>query len=176
MAYSTPLTAVSNSPLTAAQWNASVRDNMLVTPAALASATGRIFVATGANAIAERAISSAVVATLNTTASATFANLATPGPVVAVTTGANAIAIASSRISNSTASVFTAFGVTVTGASSIPASDPEALLDFGGGGRYTLVNHFAGTLTPGSNTFTMQYRASSGLGSFLDRKLTVIAL
>ena len=58
MAWTTPLTAVSNTALTAAQWNASVRDNLLMTAPALATTTGRHFVSTGANTIAERAISS----------------------------------------------------------------------------------------------------------------------
>ena len=155
-----------------------VRDNFAETAPAKATTAGRIFVATGANAIAERAVSSAIVATTAQTTSVSYTDLSTGavGPAVTVTTGANAIVFASSRISNSVGSTFTAFAVAVSGATTIAASDTEGLLDFAGGGRYTMVNHFAGTLTPGSNTFTMKYRCSAGTGTFLDRKLTVIAL
>jgi hypothetical protein len=185
MAYSTPLTAVSSTALTAAQWNASVRDDMLVTPAALATTTGRIFVSTGANAIAERAILSATVATAQSTSSATYTNLTTTGPVVTLTTGTNAIAFASARCSENTNAAFGAYGITVTGASNIPADDTQGMLfrfataassDL----RPTLCVAFqsggAGALTAGSNTFTMQYRASSSTATFQDRTLTVIAL
>ncbi len=180
MAYSTPLTAVSSSTLTAAQWNASVRDNILETPAAKATAAGRLFVSTGVNAIAERVVSSASVATSQTTTSATFADLATVGPAVTVTTSTHAIAFIQTNISNSTATAITAAGVTVSGASSIAASDDAAIVfqppSAGVGGRHSVVVHFNGTLTAGSNTFTMKYRASAPTATFLNRTLTVIAL
>lgn len=183
MAYSTPLTAVSSTALTAAQWNASVRDDMLVTPAALATTAGRIFVATGTNAIAERAIETATVATSQTTGSTTFTNLATVGPAITMTTGARAIIFITASMTNDTAGVFAVASCSVTGASTIPAvADTESLMfqmSTGSGGTgnvrasdcimYT-------TLTPGSNTFTMVYRASGGTATFKDRKITGIAL
>lgn len=181
MAYSTPLTATSNAPLTSAQWNASVRDNMLVTPAALATTTGRLFVATGANAIAERAISSAVVAAQQGIASVTFTDLPTAGPAVTVTTGANALVFAQALVSGSTNTAFTGFAVTVSGASTIAAADADGFMFVppaasGAGVRGTIAIHYPGTLTPGSNTFTMKYRASAGTVTCSDRKLTVIGL
>lgn len=181
MSWTTPLTAVANAAFTAAQFNASVRDNLLETAPAKATTTGRIFVATGTNAIAERAITSANVSTSETTTSATYANLTTTGPVVTVTTGTNAIAFVSSQVSNNTNGAFTGVGVTVSGASSIAAADADGILfqpstAASAGIRTTVAVHYTGTLTAGSNTFTMQYRASAGTGTFQLRKLTVIAL
>ena len=69
MVWSTPLTAVANTPLTAAQWNASVRDNFNETAPAKATVGGRIFASTGPNTIAEREVLADVVETAETTTS-----------------------------------------------------------------------------------------------------------
>jgi hypothetical protein len=181
MSYTTPLTAVSNAPFTAAQYNASDRDNMLVTPAALASATGRIFVTTGANSIAERVISTAAVATSQSTASTTFTNLATVGPQVTVTTGANALVIVASDLGSDTASSFAQAAYEVTGATTIVATTDRGL-QFRSGIANQSVRascvHMETALTPGSNVFTMKYETSSGGGNatFTNRRLTVMAL
>jgi hypothetical protein len=180
MAYSTPLTAVSGTALTAAQWNASMRDDMLVTPAALATAAGRIFVSTGANAIAERVIDSATVATSQTTASTTYADLATAGPSVTVTTGTQALVFVTCQLSNNSGVNQRALAaVAVSGATTYAANDVDAI-------RYQVFGSNAdhrGTsavlfkaLTAGSNTFKMQYRVDGGTGSFSNRHLCVIAL
>lgn len=181
MAWTVPLTAVSNATLTAAQWNATVRDNLLETAPAKATTAGRIFVATGTNSIAERAISSAVVATQQGVTSVTYANPSTPGPAVTVTTGTSAIAIASALISGSNNGAFTGYGVTVSGASSIAAADADGFMFVpstaaSAGVRGSVCIHYPGTLTAGSNTFTMQYRASAGTVTISDRKITVIGL
>lgn len=181
MAWSTPLTAVSNATLTAAQWNATVRDDLLETAPAKATATGRIFVSTGVNAIAERVINSASIATQEGTASTTHTALSTPGPAVTVTTGTSALAFVNCRISNNTNGAFTGVGVAVSGASAIAASDAQGILfqpstAASAGIRCCVAVHFNATLTAGSNIFTMQYRASAGTGSFQDRNLVVIGL
>lgn len=56
MAWTTPLTAVSGSILTAAQWNASVRDNLNETAPAKATTADRMFVTTGPNALQQNVI------------------------------------------------------------------------------------------------------------------------
>ena len=56
MAWSAPMTAVSGSVLTAAQFNTYVRDNLNETAPAKATAAGQIFVSTAANAIAARLV------------------------------------------------------------------------------------------------------------------------
>jgi hypothetical protein len=178
MAYSTPLTAVSSTALTAAQWNASVRDNILVTPAALATTAGGLFVATGANAIAQRVPTSATVATSQTTVSTTYTNLATTGPAVTVTTGTQAIVIVTVSVNNDTASATSRADFAVSGATTRAASDTTALIHASAianaGVRATATTFLS--LTAGSNTFTVQYRTNGGTGSFNDRHLVVIPL
>ncbi len=181
MAYSTPITAVSSATFTAAQFNQSVRDNILVTPAALATTAGRIFVATGANAIAERAIEPATVATQQSTSSTSFTDLTTAGPAVTLTTGTKAIALISSAISLDTLGVRGYVGVAVSGATTVAAADADALryqaYAINADHRGSLVVTFS-SLTAGSNTFTLKYRVSSGAASatFANRTLTVIGL
>lgn len=179
MAYSTPLTAVSSTALTAAQWNASVRDNILVTPAALATTAGGLFVATGANAIAQRIPTAATIATSSTTSSTSYGNLATTvGPTFAVTTGTQAIVLLTASMSNSSAGQTTRADFTVSGATTRAASDATALINESGtaneGLRCSVVNLVA--LTAGSNTFTMVYRVNSGTGTVNDRHLVVFPL
>jgi hypothetical protein len=181
MAYSTPLTAVSSTALTAAQWNASVRDNILVTPAALATTTGRIFVTTGANAIAERAISTAAVATSQSTPSNSFTDLGTVGPQVTVTTGASALVIVSSDLGSDTASSFAQAAYAVSGATTIAATADHGLQFRAGIANQSVrasCAHLETALNPGSNIFTMKYETSSGGGNatFTNRRITVMAL
>lgn len=179
MAWSTPLTAVSNSTLTAAQWNASVRDNLLETAPAKATTAGRIFVTTGANALAERAIATASVLTAEATGATSYTNLTTVGPSVSVTTGTQAIVTFSAELSNNTTGNRCFVAVAVSGATTVAASDDECLRyqAYGGnaGHRGATSVMFTG-LTPGTNTFTMQYHVDGGTGTFQRRRLIVIAL
>lgn len=180
MAYSTPLTAVSNTALTAAQWNASVRDNMLVTPAALATTSGRIFVSTGANAIAERAISSATTSASESTTSSTYTDLTTTGPEVAsITTGTRALVFISADLTNNTLGGKAFMSVTVSGATTDAASDAQAVHFQAYGSNATarvgVLLPYTG-LTPGSQTFTAKYRAATGTAGFSNRRITVVAL
>jgi hypothetical protein len=178
MAWTTPLTAVANAALTDAQWNASVRDNLNETAPAKATAAGQIFVSTGANAIAARTISSARVDTSETTVSTTYAALTTAGPAVTVTTGTQALAFLTATVSNNTAGSSAFASVAVSGATVTAASDNDCLRVQGGGttdvGRASALTLFA--LTPGSNTFTTQYRVGAGTGTFSTRVLTVVPL
>lgn len=179
MAYTTPLTAVSSSTLTAAQWNASVRDNLLETAPAKATTAGRIFVATGANAIAERVIDSATVSAGQTTTSTTYASLLTAGPAVTATTGARALVIGDAFISSNSIGQKSWISCAVSGATTIAASDTisHEFQVYGSNAEHrgTFATLFK-ALTPGANTFTMQYRVSAGTSTFQDRELLVIAL
>lgn len=181
MAWSTPLTAVANSALTAAQWNASVRDNLLETSPAKATAAGRIFVSTGANAIAERVIDQVTNTDSGTTSSTSFTDLTgtAVGPSVTVTTGTRALVWFSCQMGNSGTNAVTQAAVAVSGATTLAADNTKDLyIDGLGGGqaiRAGIVELFTG-LTPGSNTFTLKYRVGSGTGTFYDRAIGVIAL
>jgi hypothetical protein len=176
MAWSTPLTAVSNATLTAAQWNASLRDNMLVTPAALATTAGRIFVATGANAIAERVVGRGIVNTSETTASTTWADLATPGPAVTLTTGTAVIVVMSAFLANSSAGANSQMGYAVSGATTAAADSHRAVIyESGAANDLAQMSYMTAAtgLTAGSNTFTAQYQVSAGTGTFHRRQLFV---
>ncbi len=177
MAWSTPLTAVANAALTAAQWNASVRDNLLMTAPALVSATGQILVSTAANALAARTVTSALVATSETSASTTYVDLTTGGPAVTVTTGPAAIVMLYCDMWISSASGFAFMGYAVSGATTLAAADGTALqTSFTTGNRWGAAIMQTG-LTAGSNTFTAKYRTSvAGTGTWLDRRIAVIPL
>jgi hypothetical protein len=178
VAYTVPFTAVSNAIYTAAQHNASVRDNILVTPAALATTAGSHFVATGANAIAQRTAAVAAINTVQTTTNAAYVDLTTVGPTLTMTTGPMALVIMSSRVSNATAGSNSWVSYTVTGASSVSASDNYALSydsPVAGSTAYMSYATIEPSLIAGSNTFTMKYRSNGGTtATFSVRRLSVI--
>lgn len=178
MAWTAPMTAVFNNVLTAAQWNTYVRDNFNETMPGKATTAGRHFVSTDKNAIAERAITSAEVTTAQTTTSTSYANLTTTGPAVTVTTGTKAALFYGCRLENSTAGAQTWFSVAVSGATTTAANDEWGGLMDG----ITAANQWDfsmfkmfDNLTAGSNTFTMQYRVTTGTGTFANRQIAVIA-
>lgn len=178
MAWSAPMTAVANTTFTAAQFNTFVRDNLNETAPALATTAGSYFAATGANAIAQRTPDGQVVLTEETTGSTSFTDLATIGPTVTVTTGPFAMAFYHAQIENDGAG-FTYAGLEVSGATSIAAALNRTVNVSGAAGTRigagTTVLYEAGlALTPGSNTFTMKYRVSSGTGTFADRRLYIM--
>jgi hypothetical protein len=178
VAWSVPLTAVSNSALTAAQWNASVRDNLLETVPAKATTAGRVFVATGLNSIAERAIGSATVNAQETTTSTSFVDLATVGPSATLTTGQTVIVILSAALFNTVAGSTAQMSVQVSGASSVSPGVTIALIYESGSASDVSQMSYAfpiSGLTAGSNTFTAKYRADpSGTATFLRRHLIVL--
>jgi len=178
--WSTPLTGVSNATLTAAQWNASVRDNLLETAPAKATAAGRIFVTTGANAIAERVPTSVGVGATEGTASTTYTDLTTVGPTVTVTTGTSALVAITSGMAQSAVGGYCNASVAVSGASTIAPGTNVLNFRSGAANQQLVASHFSQMtgLTPGSNTFKMQYNAgsASGTATFFNRNLLVIPL
>lgn len=176
MAWTTPLTAVSNATLTAAQWNASVRDNLNMTAPALATTPGSIFVTTAANTIAERTPQTALVVGSDTVTATSYANTTTPGPAVTAVSAAKAMIFTSGRMANST-NFSTFMAHEVSGATAIAAADTWALehSDSSSGGALNATRcHLETALTSGSNTFTVKYRVTSGTGTVTRRHLTVI--
>ena len=156
-----------------------VRDNLAETAPAKASAAGQIFVVTGANAIAARVPTNAIVATNQPTTSTSYVNLATVGPSVTVTTGARAIVMPGSAVSNTGAGQVSYASYDVSSATTIAADDARALV-FESSGISQAVKatavYMETALTPGSNVFTMKYRCSGGTSSFSSRHLVVIPL
>lgn len=179
MAWTTPLTAVSNAPLTAAQWNASVRDNLLETAPAKSTTAGSIFVSTGANGIAQRPVLSGTVDTSETTTSTSYTDLATVGPVVTATTGDKALVLYAAQFNNSVAGNSSFVSWAVSGSSTVAAGDATSLnLDAAANFqdmRASDLRRVTG-LNSGSNTFTMKYRVSAGTGAYQRRHLIIIGL
>jgi hypothetical protein len=176
MAWTTPMTAVANAAFTAAQFNA-LRDNMLETAPAKATATGQYFVSTAANALAARTPGVSSVATSETTTSTTFAALATAGPAVTVTTGTQVLVFVSARLGNNTATAVSFASWQSSGATTV-AADDRLGLEFQPEGanrnlRATSALMVTG-MTPGSSTITMMYRVSAGTGTFSFRQLSVL--
>lgn len=172
---------MANTALTAAQWNASVRDNLLVTAPALATAASQVWVSTGANAGAIRTptITNITAGQAFTPTANTFADITggTVGPVVGpITTGTKAIVMYGAELSNSTGGA--ANGVmsyAVSGATTIAATLTNMVKN---------VSSIAGdvnrafsidmpTLTAGSNTFTAKYTSTTG-GAVLAANRTLI--
>jgi hypothetical protein len=176
MAWSTPLTAVSNATLTAAQWNASVRDNLAETAPAKATTAGSIFAGTGANSIAERIPSGDTVGTSQTTTSTSYVDLATVGPSVTVTTGVLAFVFVSCQMTNNTGTIGSFMSFTVSGATTVAATDGSSLVHYPttAGLPMQATRAVSQGLTAGSNTFTAKYRAAANTGTFSQRGLAVI--
>lgn len=179
MAWTAPITATTNATFTSAQFNSSVRDNLLETAPAKATTAGSYFVTTGANAIAERISAYNEVITSETTTSTSYTALAT-AQAVTVTTGTQAIVIISAQMAHNTAAAIAFTTVVVSGATTIAATDDNSINFQQAVG---LVNQDVVasraklyTLTPGSNTFTLQFKGNAGTSTFSRRSLLVLPL
>lgn len=177
MAWVTPPTFVSGNVLTAAQLNI-LSGDLNETAVAKASAGGQLFVSTAANALAVRTPANATVLTSETTASTTFANLATVGPSVTVTTGTSALVIVSCEMSNNTIGGFAYSGHDITGSSGIPADSSRTVNCRAAATNTGIHASFAlhqGSLIAGSSTFKMMYQISAaGTGAFQNRTISVV--
>lgn len=179
MAWTAPVTWVAGQIPTAAVLNAQIRDNISESMPGKASTTGSLFVGTGQNVITERYPDFARVDTFQTTTSTSYANLATVGPSVTVTTGTSAFVFHSCNLANSVDNGNSYASWSISGATSRASLDQTAI-QFDGipannaasGGMMDLVT----SLTPGNNTFTMQYRVASGTGSFGRRVIGVLPI
>ncbi|MER5252893.1 hypothetical protein [Streptomyces sp. NPDC002855] len=178
------MTAVANAVWTAAEFNTHVRDNLLETEANKAATAGGMFIATGANAIAERNYGKHTVDAVGTRATTTYGDATagdlTVGPTVTVTTGTMALVIVTAAIGSSTTTGGALASFAVSGASTVAAADQYAIGEaeqedassWFSASRYTMLT----SLTAGSNTFTMKYRTvSAGTASFFWRTISVIA-
>lgn len=186
MAWTAPMTAAANSQFDASQFNTHVRDNLLETEPAKASGTDKYFVSTGLNAITVREPSSHVINTMQTTSSTSYIDLSTVGPTVTATTGVQALVLWSCGMACTSADTAMAVSISLNGAG---PSDTYAIFTDGMAAwgnpnepadqhnRRQSVKLFTG-LTPGSNTFTMQYKMGSGggTGRFRNRELIVYPL
>lgn len=173
------MTFVANSALTAAQLNTFIRDNLNETAPARATTAGSLFVSTTDNAIAERPNAQGDFLTAQSTTQTTYVDVATPGPSVTLTTGAQAIVFLVSEMANTGAGGSSYVTYVISGATNASASDLGELIFTQGSSladdRYMSVSWVTG-LTPGSNTFTMKYKVSFSSGTFTNRYILVMTV
>ena len=179
MAWTNPRTWIAGEALNFTKLNTELRDNLNVTAPGVASAAGNLIVTDAANSVVERTPASAQVLTAESTSTVTFTDLTTAGPSVTATTGTSALVIITAAIEADTAGEGGFVGVAISGASTVAAGDNDALY---------FASHAAATsqrgslvifssLTAGSNTFKLRYRASGAgaiTATFRRRTITVI--
>lgn len=158
-----------------------IRDDLLETAPAKASTAHGYFVATGANAIAERVPDANRVGTSETTTSTSYTDLATSGPAVTVTTGTGALCLISCELSNSGAGNSGYMAVDVSGATTVSANDGWAVKyessnaddRLAASAMIAYTSNGLSALTAGSNVFTAKYRCTAGTQTFLNRNMWV---
>lgn len=179
MAWNTPKTWVGGEIPTAALLNAQLRDNFLETMPAKATQEGQIFVGNGVNQITTRIPDAARITTTQTTASTTYADLATVGPSVTVAHGKTVIVFWSCSVSNTTLDADSYMSWAMSGSNTRAADDPFSLRQDGVPANVTW--RFGSVdintvMTPGTTTFTAKYRVDTGTATFGDRFIGVIPL
>jgi len=117
------------------------------------------------------------VATAQTTTSSSYTDLATSGPAVTATIGANGkalVTVTSLHYNSGANDSYHSFAV--SGASTVAAGDASATSSNGTAGMTSSTTTLVTGLIAGSNTFTSKYKAGSGTATFLNRSITVIPL
>lgn len=178
MVWTAPMTYTDGTPLTAAQLNLHLRDNLMETEVAKATTFGGIFISKGPNSIVERFGGSAFIDESEGTTSTTYTDLATVGPTITCNTGTRAFYFLSCCMSIQVANVSSNMSVEVSGKTNQAASDIGSLqidgLTVDKSMRMGICGFFE-NLVPGENTFTAKYKCLSGSNAiFADRALTVI--
>jgi hypothetical protein len=181
MAWTSPITFLAGSALTANFLNTYIRDNLNEMAPAKATSTGSLFVTTGVNAITERLISGAVVTTSQTTSSTSYVDLATSGPAVTLTTGTQALVFVSADLAVDEGSGQSMMSFAVSGATTV-AAGTFGMVEHTGNGTLNSAQRLGAlrwiALTAGSNTFTAKYKTAFGtsVSTFSNRRIWVMAL
>jgi hypothetical protein len=178
MAWSTPMTAVTGTQYTAAQYNTYTRDNMLETGVAKVSASGQLLVSTGPNALAARGIAAGITTGgSQSTNSAVYGDLTTVGPAVTLNTGSAVVVCVTAYIANSTAGQGGLMSFAVDG--TVPAGvRPLRLMSSAASerSRASAVLYWSG-LSAGSHTFKAVYSVvNTGTADFDEREIVVLPL
>ena len=124
---------------------------------------------------------SAYTSTSGTRNSATYGALTTGGgtnPTVTVTTGTTALVTVGSNIATGGSNSSGYVGFSVSGATTLAATDGYAIVTYSGAGGVVTQAGFSRTfvidgLTAGTNTFALQYRTFTSAATFEVRQLTV---
>lgn len=117
------------------------------------------------------------VYTLESTASTSYVDLATAGPIVTCSTGTSVIAYIAFRGACTSANAIMLGSCAVSGATTIAANDNDILgqtSQIANQAIYGFAPVLISGLTPGSNTFKLQYRTTTGTVSFSHRRLVIV--
>lgn len=174
------MTAIANATFSDVQFNRYIRDNLLETAPAKATAAGQHFASVDVNSIEARAIQTAFISTSQTTTSTSWADLATVGPQISnIWCGQNALVWINCEVSHATADTEANVGFSYSGATS---GDPQNWnriihdgVNAGKSWRHSMQWHLT-DLNPGYHTFTMKYKVVSGTGTFARRELIVLPM
>lgn len=175
MAWTSPMTFIDGRPLTAAQLNTHLRDNLLETAVAKATTPGSYFVTEAPHSLLELTPAIATDVDNDTTTSSSYTDLDTSvGPTVTVETGSAALVIVSARCNNSGGQTSSRVSHEVSGATDTEPFERHSLRVEGTSFIQSSFAVLRSDLTPGSNTFTMKYRVTGGTGNFQNRRIIVI--
>jgi hypothetical protein len=162
------MTFTANTALTAAQLNAQLRDNLLETLPGKATTTASHFVVDSTNSMVERITEWDRVSASESTTSVTYTDLTTIGPQVTVLTGNMALIFFSCRLENSSIGGQSCASFAVSGDTTRASLDLTSITIDGlaqANNQWSLgMWDLMTDLTPGANTFTMQYRCG-GVGT-----------
>lgn len=177
MAWVSPMTAIANTTLTAAQWNTFLRDNLNAQGPTLATASGQYLVTTGFGSMIMRTPGVQYIGTSDTTTSSSLVVLDSDGAEVTAITGKMAMVTIGSQISNSTAGAGGLASIELSGDSERPADDTNCVRSDSGTASDTFKLTFTtiyNPINPGSNTFGMRYRATGGGTATFSGRLIVV--
>ena len=181
MAWTVPMTAVSNAVWTSAEWNTYIRDALNETIPAKAENVSDLFFGNGSNGVVTRpgvlvdTVSTAE--TLNTTA---YSDLATVGPEVTFqkNSGQPVTIVFGALLSAATTNSYAIASVELSGATTYAASDNHCLQLDGVAGNnpqrlFSCLRIAGGSLGNGATTVTMKYRSNAS-ATFSNRFLAVL--
>jgi hypothetical protein len=126
-------------------------------------------------------LKSARVDTSQTSTSTSYADLATVGPAVTVTSGTSALVIVGARMSVAGTSSTGYMSFAISGATTVAASDTFSMNESSGSGTFLdgVGQSYASVITglnAGSNVFTAKYRVTGNTGTWLNRQIIVVPL
>lgn len=170
------MTFVDGRPLTSAQLNTHVRDNMMETEVAKATKAGGYFCTETPGNIKQRLPRKGYISTFESVSATGWQDMATPGPICRLECGTQVAIFVSARIVPAT-SDFGRCGVKVEGATDRQPEEGRCLLIGASTTNGTTCQSFwvLQGLTPGDHTFTMQYSTVfGGSASIGKRRLIVV--
>ena len=178
MSWTAPMTAIAGASVAAADFNTYIRDNLNQTAPGIATSISSWFTASGVNQLAERFPKQANALGSSTTTSTSYGNLADAVTTsVTVDTGTMALVSIYCNLTNSIGgggNNRTWMSFSISGATTAAGDDSRSIDHSSSSGMRWGATILMTGLTPGNNTFTLQYRTTTGTGTFSQRRIAVI--